>query len=61
MTTEAALDYALQIIKSYELDCRHLTDYLKDNDAEGFCQGVIYKEARQDIEQLRHAAVVDES
>lgn len=47
-----ALDYAEQIIRSYEMDCRNLPQYLADNSAEGFCQGAIYRDAITDIEAL---------
>ena len=49
---EKALNYAVEIIESYELDCRNLKDYLKKNSIEGFCQGTIYKDALNDIKKI---------
>lgn len=46
-----ALEWALMIIDSYELDCRHLNEYLKENDPEGFCQGSIYKNVDERIKE----------
>lgn len=46
-----ALEYAIKIIENYELDCKDLEGYLKDNDPKGFCQGKIYKEAISDIKR----------
>jgi len=40
-----ALDYAIEIIEAYEYDCKHLDEYLRDNDPKGFCQGKVYKNA----------------
>lgn len=41
---------ALKIIGSYELDCRHIEEYVTpENMGRGFCQGDIYVEAVADI------------
>jgi len=48
-----ALEYAIEIIESYELDCRDLEGYIKDgNDIDGFCQGSIYKKAIKKIKEI---------
>lgn len=43
-----ALEHAIKIIESYQLDIR-IDGYAN----KGFCQGIIYKKALQDIENLR--------
>lgn len=49
-----ALDYAISIILSYEMELRNSCDMLGINLIErGFCQGRIYKEALQRIDTLR--------
>jgi hypothetical protein len=41
---------ALQIIGSYELDCRSIEDYVTaENMGRGFCQGEVYREAVADV------------
>ena len=47
-----ALEYAIKIIECYELDCRDLKGYLKENSVEGFCQGSIYKKAIKRIKKI---------
>lgn len=44
-----ALDYALAIIESYEMDIRNSGLNLV---GQGFCQGDIYRNARQDIRDI---------
>ena len=47
-----ALDYAIKIIESYEFDVKNLKDYISEGHSiEGFCQGIIYKEAIRDIKK----------
>jgi hypothetical protein len=47
---EDALDYAITIIESYQMDIKYWDDgrLLK----EGFCQGTIYKKALEVIKKL---------
>jgi len=48
-----ALEYAIQIIESYELNCKDLENYIKEGyDINGFCQGTIYKKAIKDIKKI---------
>lgn len=56
-----ALDYALQIIDSYEFDIRHgkrMTGV--DLVAAGFCQGAIYREARARIKAMAGLTTIAE-
>ena len=47
-----ALEYAIEIIESYELNCGDLEGFIKEGyDIEGFCQGSIYKKAIKDIKK----------
>ncbi len=45
---EAAVDYAIRIIEAYQLEIRN-----RGLDKEGFCQGVIFKEAIERIRELK--------
>jgi len=48
-----ALEYAIDIIESYELSCRDLEGYIKKGyDIEGFCQGSIFKNAIKRIKKI---------
>jgi len=51
---EKALEYAIEIIEAYELECRDLEGYIKEgHDIEGFCQGSIFKNAIKRIKKLQ--------
>lgn len=53
-TVRQALDYAIQIIESYEFDIRHSRAWTGvDLMSLGFCQGIIYREAVADIKRRR--------
>jgi hypothetical protein len=46
----AGLKHALEIIGSYELDCRSIDTYVTpENMGRGFCQGDVYQEAVKDV------------
>jgi hypothetical protein len=52
-----ALDYAIKIIESYQLDIRNSKNIIGfDLERKGFCQGEIYKEALEKIERLKRGA-----
>lgn len=51
MTEKNALEYAIQIIESYEMDIRNWNKGSLLN--EGFCQGKIYKNALNSIQKRR--------
>jgi hypothetical protein len=44
-----ALDYAVKVVEGYALEIREA-----GFDADGFCQGVIFKEAVEDINKRRY-------
>lgn len=52
MSIEKALEYAINIISSYEMDIRDWDKgrLIKD----GFCQGRIYKKALERIEEIKN-------
>ncbi len=53
MSERSALEYAIKIIESYEMDIRNApTTIGVDLIQHGFCQGRIYKEA---IEKIKEA------
>lgn len=43
-----ALKYSISIIENYQMDIRNREDLIKD----GFCQGIIYKNAVADIYKI---------
>ena len=48
------LNYAIRIIKNYELDIRNSEEVIGiDLVKKGFCQGIIYKDALKVIEQKK--------
>lgn len=54
MSLETALDYAIQIIESYELDIKNSKEIFGiDLAKRGFCQGIVYKVALGIIEKRR--------
>ena len=44
-----ALEYAIMIIKAYELECRNLKKYLEQFNPDSFCQGCMFKGAVEQI------------
>lgn len=47
-----ALNYAMEIIEAYELECRNLQEYLENHNPQGFCQGKIFKDALKQINKI---------
>ena len=47
-----ALKYAIKIIEGYESEIRNSAWIGMDLEQKGFCQGVIYKDAIQDINKI---------
>lgn len=54
MSIKTALDFAIQIIESYELDINNSKEILGiDLKRKGFCQGIVYKKALSIIKKKR--------
>ena len=52
VSTKAALEYAKQVIASYEADIRNSEWVGVDLEKAGFCQGLVYKWALDHIAEL---------
>lgn len=51
-TINEALEYAIKVIRSYEMDIRNSESLMGiDLKRKGFCQGLIYREAIRDIKK----------